>query len=177
MPPLSSVPVTATVRVDADYQGPVTNTAVITSPDLLDTVEVDAVAYVTDAPVLRITKTAAKDEVEVDSQLRYTLQVINLGQEATGLLITDTLPAGTLYVPGSGGELQNADTLQWEATSLAPGATRSFGFAVTVTQQSGRSVVNDAYGVLSHEGVGAVGQPVVTPITGGALIYLPLVLR
>ena len=97
----SSQAVTFTVLVDSDYEGPVTNTAVITHPTLLAPVVVQAVAYVTDDPVLFISKTASPDPVPVGTELAYTVRVVNAGQQATGLVITDVLPADTEYVAAS----------------------------------------------------------------------------
>jgi uncharacterized repeat protein (TIGR01451 family) len=166
------------VLVDEGYQGALTNTAVISSPDLLSPVEVQAVAYVTEKPVLEISKQASRDDVEKGETIEYTIQVVNRGQEATALVITDTLPENTAYVPDSatgGGELKGGDVL-WEVSTLALNESRELKFVVTVTHQSGE-VVNDQYSVVCDEGVAAIGDPVVTKIVGGSNIYLPLVLR
>lgn len=178
VPPLSSEVVTLSVLMDEGYQGPLTNTAVISSPDLLSPVEVQAVAYVTEKPVLEISKQASRDDVEKGETIEYTIQVVNRGQDATALVITDTLPENTAYVPDSatgGGELKGGDVL-WEVSTLALNESRELKFVVTVTQQSGE-VVNDQYSVVCDEGVAAIGDPVVTKIVGGSNIYLPLVLR
>ena len=166
---------TLTVLVDPDYQGPITNTAVISHPDLLNEVEIQAVAYVTEKPVLRITKSASPDPVEKGGTLGYTVRVINLGQQATGLVITDVIPANTEYVVGSGGELVS-DQVLWETPVLKPGESRVFAFQVTVG--GGVEVLNDRYAVRCAEGVIAEGAPVATRVAGGGhFIYLPLVLR
>jgi uncharacterized repeat protein (TIGR01451 family) len=175
--PFSSEVITLTTLVDEDYQGPLTNTATITHPDLLNEVNVTAVAYVTDEPVLEISKRASRNQVERGRTLRYTIRVVNRGQQATELVITDTLPQNTEYVPGSGGKLVGGEELRWTASTLEPAESRESGFAVTVTQESGREVVNDRYGVTCNEGVTALGEPVVTKITGRGRVYLPLVLK
>ena len=174
--PLSSQVITLTTLVDEDYEGPVTNTATITHADLLKEVEVTAVAYVTEEPVLEVTKRASQKTVERGQTLRYTIRVTNRGQEATELIVTDTLPHHTDYVPGSGGTLMG-DEVQWTASTLEPAESREFGFAVTVTEKSGVEVVNERYGVTCAEGVTALGEPVITKIGGGGRIYLPLVLK
>jgi uncharacterized repeat protein (TIGR01451 family) len=177
---LSSEVVTFTVLVDEDYQGPVTNTAVISHPALLDEVIVDAVAYVTDEPVLRITKSAWPDPVKENGVLHYKILVSNLGRQATGLVITDTVPANTEIVTGSitaGGQFDAASgQVQWTSDFLASERSRVFEFDVTV--ESGSEVINAWYGVRCAEGVTAQGRPVVTRITTGTRrIYLPLVMR
>ena len=59
--PYSSELITFSVLVDPDFEGAITNTAIITQTDLRAPVLVQAVAYVTDKPVLKITKSAAPD--------------------------------------------------------------------------------------------------------------------
>jgi uncharacterized repeat protein (TIGR01451 family) len=177
---LSSEVVTFTVLVDADYRGPVTNTAVISHPDLLDEVVVDAVAYITDEPVLQISKSASPDPVPQNGVLHYRISVVNLGQLATGLVITDAIPDNTTYVVGSataGGEYNPAsDQVRWTVEFLASGGRRTLEFDVTVANVD---VVNERYVATCAEGVVAVGEPVETPIQAGAggKIYLPLLLR
>jgi uncharacterized repeat protein (TIGR01451 family) len=175
---LSSETVTLTVRIDPDYRGALTNTASIGHPDLLDAVEVQAVAYSADKPTLRIVKFASPDRAEEGGELAYTIRVTNLGQRATNLVVTDTLPAKVEYVPASatgGGELMG-DLLRWTIPVLEPGESRTIGFRVTVL--GGSRVVNDRYGTRCAEGAIGIGAPVVTPVGDDAgEIYLPLVLR
>ena len=86
-------------------------------------VEIDAVAYITDEPVLSIQKTATPDPVYVGDVLVYTIQVTNMGQRATQLVITDTVPDKTQYIYGSvsaGGTESNGE-LRWELLLLQPG--------------------------------------------------------
>ncbi len=175
--PFSEAVLTLTVRVDPFYEGAITNTAVISHPDLRAAVTVHAVSYITDEPVLRISKTAAPDPVLSESALDYTIEVLNLGQRATMLVVTDTIPAGTTYVLASAtgnGQLQG-DWLRWEFLDLQPGKLRRLSFQVMVGRQE--TVVNDAYGVRSAEGAIAYGPPVVTQVTiSGGDVYLPLLL-
>ena len=165
-----------TVLVDGDYQGPVTNTAVISHTSLFGEVVVHAVAYITEDPELRISKRATPDPVGWRDPLAYTIRVTNLGQQATGLIITDVIPAGTTYVAGSatGGGVLVGDHVRWELPVLKPGASRSLGFQVRAG--SGGQVLNQTYAVRCAEGVGASGQPLVTRISR-RMTYLPLLLR
>jgi uncharacterized repeat protein (TIGR01451 family) len=172
--PLSSEILTFTSLVDHDYQGAVTNTAVISNPDLLSDVEVDAVAYVTEKPVLDITK---RGEIVTGDSVRYTIRLLNRGQRATGLRVTDTVPANTTYIPESatgGGEWRDGQ-LEWDVTVLEPAGSKRLQFEVEVNR--GIEVVNAQYGVTCAEGVSATGSPVVTRVPGGGDLYLPLILR
>lgn len=174
--PLSTEIVTMTVRVDPGYQGMLTNTAVISHADLREEVIVEAVAYVTEQPVLRISKSATPSKVEYGDELAYTIRVVNLGQPATQLVISDTIPGGTTYVPDSAtghGELAG-DAVVWEFLGLDTESAREVSFRVVV--EDGWEVVNDQYGVWCDEGIVAWGPPVTTEIAG-TNIYLPLVLK
>ena len=164
--------------VDDRYTGAITNTAVISHPDLLNEVTVEAIAYITDQPVLQISKTASPDPVATENELLYTIQVENLGQLATSLIITDMIPVGTTYVPDSataGGQLTDG-VLEWETLTLEPNESQTYQFRVAVGR--GKTVINEQYGVSSGEGVFAVGSPVVTRITGGSLdVFLPVIIK
>ena len=108
--------------------------------------------------------------------MAYTIDVVNLGQQATGLVITDAIPAHTTYVPASAtaGGLLVGENVRWSIPVIKPGETRSFKFKVTV--QAGTEVVNDRYAVRCAEGIVAVGVPVVTEVSRG-YVYLPLVFK
>jgi uncharacterized repeat protein (TIGR01451 family) len=162
------------VRVDPNYVGPVTNTATISHSGLLTPVVVSAVAYVTDQPVLFISKSATPDPVKTGSELAYTIRVINAGQQATGLIITDVIPANTSYVPGSataGGQLSGSQ-IHWELPVLKSATDSTFEFRVKVN--GGREIVNADYAVQSAEGISAKGVPLVTKVADYR-VYLPLV--
>jgi uncharacterized repeat protein (TIGR01451 family) len=172
--PFSEEVITMTVLVDPFFKGAITNTAVINHPELLQEITVEAVAYITDEPVLHITKSASPDPVQADGVLKYTVRVANLGQLATSLIITDAIPSGVSYVPDSatGGGILEDGILVWNTPLLQPGEDSYYTFQVEVGR--GSEVINDRYGVISAEGVSATGDPVVTVIIGGIQnIYLP----
>jgi len=173
---LSSETLTFTVVVDPYYKGVLTNTAVIGHPDLLEDVVIDAVAYVTDEPVLRITKSATPNQVRPGEELLYQIQVENLGQQATNLVIVDTIPSNTEYVKDSGSsgvKLVNGQ-VQWEIPVLEPGQKRVFEFRVLVG--AGDKIVNETYMVTCAEGVVGIGRPLITQIIKQRL-FMPIVYR
>jgi uncharacterized repeat protein (TIGR01451 family) len=175
--PHSENVVTFTVKVDPDFEGVITNTAVIDHESLLEPLTLTAVAYITDEPVLQITKTAAPDPVKVGEDLEYTLKVTNLAQTATNLELYDTVPRNTEYVPWSataGGTLVG-DQIQWEFPILGPGESQEFKYKVTAGNT--RLITNDDYGVTCAQGVSATGEPVTTPTYGRSWNYLPVLLR
>jgi uncharacterized repeat protein (TIGR01451 family) len=172
----SSQLITFTVLVDADFEGPITNTAIISHSSLRAPVFVHAVAYITDQPVLQISKVATPDPVRIANELTYRLRVANLGQPASQLVITDVIPIDTAYIPGSasGGGKPVDDFLQWTLAGLDSAEFREYSFRVEIN--GGPWVVNDRYAVSSQEGASASGRPVTTRVVGGTL-YLPTVLK
>jgi uncharacterized repeat protein (TIGR01451 family) len=169
----SSQLITFTVLVDSDYQGGITNTAVINHASLTEPVVVEAVAYASDKPVLKISKKANPDPVRAGAELLYTINVANLGQQATSLTITDILPANTSYIVGSAsasGQLIGS-MLSWNLLVLP--ALEDVDLTFKVRPNYGSTVVNDRYGVTCVEGVSAAGPPVTTRIAYYKN-YLPL---
>jgi uncharacterized repeat protein (TIGR01451 family) len=120
-------------------------------------------------PDLRIAKHAPR-LVHPKSWITYTLTVTNVGgDDAVGLVITDTVPANSHYVRGG---TYTDDEVRWELDRLAPGSHAEFRFVVTST----RDIINENYGVSAQGGYGAYGVvPVVTEVK--YIVYLPLVMR
>jgi uncharacterized repeat protein (TIGR01451 family) len=168
--------ITFTLLIDPFFDGVLTNTVFIDHPSLQQPVQKSAVTHVTDKPVLQITKTASPDPVSPGEELTYQIKVENLGQQATVIVVTDTLPANTELVMGSvtaGGQLQG-DTLRWTTLFLPPGESRTYSFKVTVL--GGKQVINDRYRVSCAEGVSARGEPVYTDVDTN-LLFMPAVFR
>ena len=175
--PFSEELITFTVQVDPWYQGAITNTAYLSHTSLMDDVAVQAVAYITEDPVLHITKTASPSPVNSGSELLYTLLVSNLGQQATELVVTDTLPANTTFVPysASGNGQFSTNQARWEFPVLPAGEQQERSFRVQVSGFD--DIVNSSYRVSSAEGASDVGEPVITKVVGFMRVFLPLVLR
>jgi uncharacterized repeat protein (TIGR01451 family) len=179
--PFSEEVITLTVVVDPDYEGTLVNTARISHPSLITDVVVSTGAHATEEPVLSISKSASPDPVRRGEELRYTLHVGNLGQPATELVILDSIPEGTTYVPDSatdGGRLEGG-AVRWAILDLGAGESRTFEFSVTVGD--GSEVVNRDYSVECAEGMVAAGEPITTEVTvgggGGLIVYLPVIMR
>ena len=170
--------ITFTVLVDNFFEGVVTNTATISHTSLQQDKVVTAVAYITDKPVLRISKTASPDPVLVGTPLLYRIKVTNLGQQATLLTITDTIPAHTSYIFGSAssGGMLVGEVVQWTLPVLDPGESLNMTFQVEVN--GGQEIVNDSYAVRCDEGVYAYGDPVVTRVKYPIrTVRLPIIFR
>jgi uncharacterized repeat protein (TIGR01451 family) len=105
--------------------------------------------------------------------ITYTLTVANGGDTpATGLIISDTIPAGATYVIGG---IKSGDAVTWSALSLEAEASLEFNFAVTAT----RSITNDTYRVMADGDNMALGSKSVTTtvVAEPQATYLPILLR
>ena len=103
---------------------------------------VEEITITVPAPDLRITKTGPAQVTEGDN-IVYSLVATNLGPTtATGVVVTDPVPAGTTFVSASAGCAQAAGIVTCTAGTLAPGASRAF--SITVLALPGNSVTNIA---------------------------------
>ena len=76
------------------------------------------------APDLKVTKTDGKGSAQPGQTLNYTVTISNAGnQAATGVILTDTLPANTTFVSASDGGVFAGGVVTWNIGSLAAGAT------------------------------------------------------
>jgi uncharacterized repeat protein (TIGR01451 family) len=97
--------VTLTVSVGFAALPQVTNSAGVTTPGdtaLGDNTSTDAPTIVVATASLAAEKEASRTEVEIGDQLDYTVRVRNTGvSPAPDVTVTDQLPMGFAYVPGS----------------------------------------------------------------------------
>ena len=137
MAPGAKATIHVTVRAEAVPAGgvDVVNTASVSSPTpdpKLSNNESEAATTVLPAADLAIVKTAAPT-VAAGGQLTYELRVENLGPStATGVAVTDPLPAGTAFVSAGEGCAAAAGTVTCAVGELALGEARDFQVLVTV---------------------------------------------
>jgi uncharacterized repeat protein (TIGR01451 family) len=92
---------------------------------------------------LSLTKSAAPTSVEVGGTVTYTLTVANAGPDAaTGVVVTDALPAGMTFASADSGCTHAAGTVTCAVGGLASGAAAQR--AITVTAASAGSKLNTA---------------------------------
>jgi uncharacterized repeat protein (TIGR01451 family) len=92
---------------------------------------------------LRITKSDAPDPVVAGQVLTYTLTVTNNGPDgASGVTLTDTLPAAVTFQSASTGCTQASGTVTCNIGTLANGASATV--QITVTPQSAGNITNTA---------------------------------
>jgi len=125
-------------------------------------------------------KSASQSAVQVGDTLTYTIQIINdTGVLTNTLSLTDTIPAGLAYIPGSllassgTADESNAPTLSWTGV-LTPTPEISVTYAVTVTVVTPQAITNTA--ILQIPGYESISRSA-TIIANGYQVYLPLIRR
>jgi uncharacterized repeat protein (TIGR01451 family) len=84
---------------------------------------------------VELTKDVTPAAVQVGDETTFTVSVLNRGPDpATGVVVTDTLPAGLTYVSHTGDGAFDSDTFVWTIGDLAVDATASLEFVVTVDE-------------------------------------------
>lgn len=82
----------------------------------------DEVTPLTAAPDIAVQKTDGLTVVAPGTTLTYTITVINLGdQDATGVTLTDTLPAGVTFISASNSGVEDAGVITWPVFNLNAG--------------------------------------------------------
>jgi uncharacterized repeat protein (TIGR01451 family) len=120
------------------------------------------------APALVISKADAGVPVGPTSPLTYTLTVKNEGNAmASGVVITDPVPANTSFASASdGGSVANGK-VTWAAVDIAAGSSVTRSFTVNITdalKNKVTAIVNDGYRADASGGFFTTGSPVITPI-------------
>jgi uncharacterized repeat protein (TIGR01451 family) len=136
----------------------------------LDQYLIQVVTFTTDlsTPRLAVAKSVTDldgGDVEPGDVLRYSVTTTNGGDDAaTGVVVHDTVPAGTTLALGSligpgGSAAADGRTVSFALGTLAPGATTTVGFDVVVEDSAANGfVVRNA---ASASGIGATaGRPV-----------------
>ncbi|WP_167854876.1 COG1361 S-layer family protein [Mangrovimicrobium sediminis] len=84
-------------------------------------------------PHLTLDKTASRTTAGAGEQISYTLTYANNGSgDATGVVLTDTLPADVLFYSASGGGAHAAGTVTWNIGTIPAGASGAVSATVTV---------------------------------------------
>ncbi len=135
-----------TVTVTAPASGSLTNMASVSTstgdPNPTNNVTLPVVTTVTPVADVAIGKTGPA-VVNATSNLTYTISVTNFGpSSATGVVVTDTLPASVTFVSASAGGANNAGVVNWTLGNLINGAVSNL--TVTVTAPASGSLTNIA---------------------------------
>jgi uncharacterized repeat protein (TIGR01451 family) len=125
-------------------------------------------------PALVVSKVDAGVPVGPSSKVNYTLTLKNIGNaDATGVTITDPIPANTSFVSADNGGSAAGGVVTWNNLTVpkagAGGVPGSIQVKFTVSiasalQNKVKSITNDGITVTSAQGPGASGSPLITPI-------------
>jgi uncharacterized repeat protein (TIGR01451 family) len=113
----------------------ITNTVAAIAPGQTPLLEAQDINTIIAAPDLALTKSAGSAAVEPGDALVYTLGYANLGtQEATGVVITETVPAHTIFDPAAShpGWSCAGATCTYLVGTLPAGTARNIIFAVNI---------------------------------------------
>ncbi len=145
---------TATCTIDPSATGTLVNTATVASsvfdPAMSNNsaTDTDTLTASADLALTKVLTTAGF--VLVGDDVVFALTVTNDGPAtATGVTVTDTLPAALSYVSNDCGAGFVDPTLTWSVGSLAVGASATCNLTVTVTEEG--TITNTA-GAAGNEG-------------------------
>src|SRR5206468_3265565 len=148
-----------TYGIDSSETAPIAGAAITTTVSTL--------------PVLSISKSDAPDPVNAGSNITYTLSYSNTGNaNATGVVITDTVPANTTFVSATGGGTLSGSVVTWSPGNLAAGASGSVQMVVRVTSPlaNGTLINNSSWTIASVEVGTQAGQAVTTTVTSAPIL-------
>ncbi|MEO8503804.1 MAG: proprotein convertase P-domain-containing protein [Acidobacteriota bacterium] len=139
MPSGSSVTYTATCNISPTATGTLDNTATISSatgdpvPGNNSATDSDTLAGSSDLSLTKVLTTVGP--VQVGDNVVFALTATNNGpSNATGVTVTDALPAGLTYVSNDCGAGFVNPTVTWNIGALAVSASATCNLTVTVTQ-------------------------------------------
>ena len=122
---------------------------------------------------LIVTKTAAPDPVDAGTDVTYTITVTNAGVgTATGVAVTDTLPAGTSFVSAtpSQGTCAGTTTVSCSLGSLGTSAQATVTIVATVTGSG--TITNTATTAAGSNELFAFNNSATAPVTVNAIADL-----
>ncbi|MBN1221348.1 MAG: DUF11 domain-containing protein [Anaerolineae bacterium] len=165
LPPYSTSQVMMTVTVGSPIiSGTIlTNTALITAPAVLTEATALVTTTIWSSHVLTITKSDNPDPVAAGTMLAYTLAYTVAGNEpAVNAVVTDAVPANTVFSSASGGVTPVGGVLTWNLGTLYPPDNGALTFTVQVASplSDGTVLTNTAH---FYDGNG--GVPVTSTVT------------
>lgn len=117
---------------------------------------------------LSLTKVAVgADALSIGSTFSYDLTVANAGPaDATGVVVTDTLPAQLTYVSNTCGATFAAPTLTWNVGALANAANATCSISVTVALSG--EIINTASATSANSDPNAANNAATSTVAGAA---------
>ena len=127
------------------------------------------------APGLTIAKSASTS-VPSGANLTYTITYGNTGTgNATGVVISETLPAGTSFVSATGGGSHAGGVVTWNIGTVNAGVTgQTVQFTVLVTAAPDTVISNDTFSVAATGIPTIAGPPITTTVTAALDAAVPV---
>ena len=120
------------------------------------------------APALVISKTDSGAPVGPGSNIDYTITVRNIGNAAaSGVTVTDPIPANTSFVSADGTSANVGGTVRWTGLSIPKAGSVSVHLRVQIDpslKAQVTSIVDDGFAATAAGGFSTSGSPTVTPI-------------
>jgi uncharacterized repeat protein (TIGR01451 family) len=120
------------------------------------------------APGLVISKQDSGIPVGPGSNVDYTITVRNIGNaSATGVTVTDPIPANTSFVSADSGGTSVSGVARWTGLSIPAAGSVSVHLRVRIDpglKAQVKSIVDDGFKATAAGGFSATGSPTVTPI-------------
>jgi uncharacterized repeat protein (TIGR01451 family) len=171
---------TATATLVVKVTSPLANGTIITasSPaiDCAETAPVNAAAItttVTSSPALAVSMTDAPDPVAAGSNITYTIAYANNGNaSATGVVLTDPIPASTTFVSATNGGTFGGGSVSWSLGTLAAGGSGSAQVVVRVTSPlaNGSTITNSSGSIDCAETAAVNAASVSTTVTSSPIL-------
>ena len=148
----SGVPQTLSITALVVSPAAQTNTGTISDADQFDPITANNTASATEAPQqadLSVTKTVSDATPNVGDQITFTVTLSNQGADAaTGVQVTDLLPAGVSFVSANPSQgTYDSTTGLWDVGTLANGAQTVLTITATVVSpaaQTNTGTISDA---------------------------------
>jgi uncharacterized repeat protein (TIGR01451 family) len=132
---------------------------------------------VTSAPVMSVTATDSPDPVPAGSNLTWTLAYANNGNaDATGVVVSDTLPANTTFVSATGGGVVSGSVVTWNLGALAAGGSGTVTVTARVTSplNNGTLISHGTYSIDSTQTNPVSGPAVTTTVASAPVLALAM---
>src|SRR5439155_1074084 len=172
-----------TVQMTVQVQSPLPNGTLITngsySIDCNQTAPVAGAVItttVTSDPILNISKTDAPDPaVAGTDSITYTLSYSNAGNSnATGVVLTDPLPANPVFVSATAGGTLAAGVVTWNIGAVSAGGSGSVQLVVRVNSPlaNGTVITNTGWTIDSNEILPQTGPDATTTVTSSPVLNI-----
>lgn len=137
--------------------------------------EVAAQPAVTIGPLLTVSMTDAPDPIAAGGTLTYTLTYANTGDtDATGVIITDSVPANTSFTSATAGGTLSSGVVTWSLGTVAAKASGTVLLTVKVNSPlvNGTTLTNGTYNIDCNENAAVAGTPVNTTVTSAPVLTI-----